>query len=277
METNSNSDWRAPQPWNWRKAALPALSVLCVALAAALIYVLTRPEPAPPAAPTGPVARPLNSLETAGLQALLSRQQSGAHKLSGTVTDTQGRQFGVQLSMTGASTAGVGTVTAGSTRGEALLDRGEVYLRGEQEFWAAMGVTGTVPPPPGWVAVGGEFLGGKLFMAPTKWTAALAPSAAALIEGDRYTQGQNSALIGPTDITHVNVDGMNVDISPTAAQAVTDEAAPLIAGRGTPPALNRTANGGWLLSTAAAKTPAPEAPEASTEPSTPESAAPPTP
>ncbi len=248
MDTDKNSDWRAPHRWDWRTTALRTSAALALALAAILVVVMTRTPAAPPPAMDGPTARPLSALEAAGVQAMLERQKAGAHKLAGTVTDAQGRTYGVQLSMTGNSAAGVGTITAGSTRGEALLDRGTVYLRGEQDFWAALGVTGRAPEPPGWVSIGGEFLGGKLFMAPSKWTADLSPSPTALLDGDRYSQGSASALIGDSDVTHVTVDGLDIDISTVTAQSVTDAAAPLVAGRGTPAVLKRAGNGGWMLS-----------------------------
>lgn len=260
MKKQGNDDWRAPRRTDWRKAVLPITGLIAVALAAALGYMLFKPPPPPPPAPPPPpTAHALTALETTGFQALLDRQKTGAHKMSGYVTDAGGRRFGVQLSATADNAVGVGVVTAGGTRGDALLDQGVVFLRGDQDFWSAMGVTGPAPAPPGWVNIGPNFLDGKLFMAPAKWTGILAPTPAASIDGDRYTLGDNSAVIGATDITHVTVAGIDVDIAPVAPQSVTDAAAPLIAGRGDAITLGRTNNGGWLL-----PVPAPAADEAPT-------------
>lgn len=51
-----------------------------------------------------------------------------------------------------------GTLTAGGLRGDVLIDAGAVYLRGDEPFWSALGVSGS-PPPPGWVILPPDFLG----------------------------------------------------------------------------------------------------------------------
>lgn len=248
MNAKANDDWRAPRRTNWRKAALPLTATVAVALAAALAYLLFKPPPPPPPAPPPPpTAHALSALETVGVQTLLDHQKAGAHKMSGTVTDSGGRTFGVQLSATADNVAGVGVVTAGGTRGDALLDQGVVYLRGDQNFWSALGVTGPAPAPPGWVNIGPDFLDGKLFMAPAKWTGFLAPTQAAIIDGNRYTVGTNTAVVSAADITHATVAGLDVDITSVVPQTIIDAAAPLISGRGDVVALGRTNNGGWLL------------------------------
>lgn len=246
MNKQANDDWRAPRRTEWRKTVLPITVLVAVALAAGLGYMLFKPAPPPPPPPPPPpTSHALTALETVGFQTLLDRQKAGAHKMSGTITDAGGRRFGVQLSATADNASGVGVVTAGGTRGDALLDQGVVYLRGDQSFWSAVGVTG--PAPAGWVNIGAAFLDGKVFMAPAKWTAILTPTPAAIIDGDHYRLGDNNAVIGATDITHVAVSGLNVDIAPVAPQSVIDAAAPLIGGRGDVVTLGRTTNGGWLL------------------------------
>ena len=256
MSAKGNDDWRAPRRTDLRKVALPLALVVAVALAAALVYVLLKPGPPPPPAPPAPpTAHALTALETVGVQALLERQKIGAHKMSGTITDAGGRTFGIQLAATADNVAGEGVVTAGGTRGDALLDQGVVYLRGDQNFWSALGVTGPAPAPPGWVNIGPDFLDGKLFLAPAKWTGILAPTPAAIIDGNRYTLGANHAVVSVADITHATVSGLDVDIAAAVPQTVIDAAAPLISGRGDAVVLGRTNNGGWLL-------PAPPAPPA---------------
>ncbi len=256
MNAKGNTDWRAPRSIDWRKAALPMSLVVVVALAAALGYMLFKPGPPPPPAPPAPpTAHALNALENVGMQTLLDHQKTGAHKMSGNITDAGGRTFGIQLSATADNVAGVGVVTAGGTRGDALLDQGVVYLRGDQNFWSALGVTGPAPAPPGWVNIGADFLEGKLFLAPAKWTGILAPTQMAIIDGNRYTVGANTAVISAADITHVTVSGLDVDLATVVPQTVIDAAAPLIAGRGDVVMLGRTNNGGWLL-------PSPPAPPA---------------
>ena len=256
MNAKGNDDWRAPRRMDMRKLALPVTAAVAVALAAALVYLLLKPGPPPPPAPPAPpTAHALNTLETVGMQTFLDHQKAGAHKMSGNITDAGGRTFGIQLSATADNVAGTGVVTAGGTRGDALLDQGVVYLRGDQNFWSALGVTGPAPAAPGWVNIGPDFLEGKLFLAPAKWTGILAPTPAAIIDGNRYTLGASSAVLSAADITHVTVAGLDVDLAQVAPQTVIDAAAPLIGGRGDVVMLGRTNNGGWLL-------PAPPAPPA---------------
>lgn len=272
MTTAGNTNWRAPKAFQWRKVIIPILLVALVAATAGVTWVLTRTDPPPPPPPpTVPTEHPLSQLEIAGITTLLARQRSGAHKASGTIV-VNGHTFGVQLTYLDDNTAGSGVVTAGGTRGDALLDQGTVYLRGDTDFWSALGVTGTPPPPPGWVNIG-DLLQGKLFYPPAKWTAALAPTPAARLDGSRYTVGPNSATItNASDITHYSVNDVDVDVTAAQPPDVLAAATQLGADHGPGAPLSRTAAGGWTLTA-----PAPPAPPAGTPTTAGSSPATPTP
>ena len=259
MTTTDNANWRAPKAFQWRRVIIPILILVAIAATAGLTWTLTRTDPPPPPpAPTIPTEHPLSQLEVAGISTLLSRQRSGAHKVSGTII-VNGHTLGVQLTYIDDNTAGSGVVTAGGTRGDALLDQGAVYLRGDTEFWSALGVTGPPPPPPGWVNIG-DLLQGKLFYPSAKWTAALTPTPAARLDGDRYMVGANSATItNASDITHYSINDVDVDVTAAQPADVLAAAAQLGADHGPGAPISRTASGVWTLAT-----PAPPAPPAAT-------------
>jgi hypothetical protein len=239
--------WRAPKTFNWRIFLVPAALVAAVALTAAITAFVVRsgPPPAPPprAAAT---ARPLTPLETTAINWLLGLHQSGAHKAVGTIA-VNGHKLGVQISYTDDAAAGSGSLTAGPTRGDALLDHGATFVRGDADFLSALGVSGPVPAPPFWINAG-DLLQGKLFYSSAVWTAALAPTPEAKIDGNSYSVGPNSAtILNGRDITHYAVNGVDVSVSPVPVPDVVAAATALGAnhGPGAPPA--HISSGGWQL------------------------------
>ena len=244
---NTDYNWRAPKPFNWHRVTVPATIAALIAITALVTAFLTRPDP--PATPTpqaAPTARALTPLETTAINTLLDLQRTGAHRSTGTIT-VNGHKFGVQTASTDDDAAGSGTITAGHTRGDALLDHGAVYIRGDDEFLAALGISGPIPPPPYWV-VAGDLLQGKLFYSPKTWTAALQPTPAAAIDGNTYTVGANSATINNAkDISHYNVNGVSVDITPGAVAEITNTAVQLGTGHGPGAVPTRSAPGSWQL------------------------------
>lgn len=265
MAASGNANWRAPRPFEWRKVIIPAVVLVVIAATAGLTWALTRSDPPPPPpAPVVPTEHALSQLEVAGITTLLARQRSAAHKASGTI-DVNGHTLGVQLSYIDDNSTGSGVVTAGGTRGDALLDQGVVYLRGDTDFWSALGVTGPPPPAPGWVNIG-DLLQGKLFYPPAKWTAALNPAPAARLDRDRYTVAANSATIpNATDITHYSVNDVDVDVTATLPTDVQAAAAQIGADHGPGAPLTRTPTGSWTL---AAATPPPAPTTAAGSPTT---------
>jgi hypothetical protein len=253
-------NWRAPKPFNWRRVTVPATIVVLITVTAVVTAFLTRPDP--PATPTSqaaPTARVLTPLETTAINTLIGLQRTGAHRSAGTIT-VNGHKFGVQTASTDDDAAGSGTITAGHARGDALLDHGVVYIRGDDEFFAALGISGPIPPPPNWV-VAGDILQGKLFYSPATWTAALLPTPAATIDGSTYTVGANSATIhNGKDISHYNVNGVSVDITTGTVTEITATAVQLGAGHGPGAVPTRTAAGSWQLPAGPPPPPPPPAP-----------------
>jgi hypothetical protein len=244
---STNYNWRAPKPFNWRRVTVPATIVALIAVTALVTAFLTRPDPpATPAPQAAPTTRALTPLEITAINTLLGLQRTGAHRSAGIIT-VNGHKFGVQTASTDDDAAGSGTITAGHTRGDALLDHGAVYVRGDDEFLAALGISGPVPAPPYWV-VAGDLLQGKLFYSPTKWTAALLPTPAARIDENTYTVGANSATLNNgKDISHSNVNDVSVDITPGTVAEITNNAVQLGAGHGPGAVPTRSASGSWQL------------------------------
>ncbi|MDM3928703.1 MULTISPECIES: hypothetical protein [Mycobacterium avium complex (MAC)] len=252
-------NWRAPRRRIRPPVVLAGLAALAVAvLVAATVAWLVRDRgtqtPAPPAPPSGP--RPLTVLEVAGINALLAQQTTGAHSLSGTIS-VNGRTLGLHCTYLADGTAGSGTLTAGGLRGDVLIDAGAVYLRGDEPFWSALGVSGS-PPPPGWVILPPDFLGGKVFVSPQVWTAALQPTEAARLDAHTYYSGHGnaSAVVADNGITHFSVDGVSADVRSVPVPDVVTPAQQLGAGHGPGAPLGRGPGGNWTLS---APAPAPTA------------------
>lgn len=242
--------WRAPQPRVRRRTVLAILSVLLVAALGGLVWwlaVLTHPV-APPPPPADSDTKPLTALETAGILSLLDKENVGAHNMSGTVT-ANGRTLGIQLSYLADGSVGSGTLNAGGMRGDVLIHEGVVFMRGDQAFWHALGVGGPVPPPPHWVLLPADFLGGKVFMAAQAWTAALRPTPTARLEGDTYFSGREdaSAKVGDNGLLSIHVGGVNADIRPITPAEVTGPATLLGTDRGPGVPMGRTPTGDWTL------------------------------
>lgn len=263
MLKSKRESWQAPRRTDWNKVSWILAGIAIVALIAGLVWVLTRPAPpAPPAPPPPPTAHALTALENTGMQAVLTRYKgAGAYSMNGQITVGK-NTFGIQLSTIADGSAGTGTLTAGGTRGDMLLDGGAVYLRGDSAFWSALGVTGAPPAAPGWAKVGPDFMDGKLFYPAAKWTSALAPTAQSMIDGNKYTSGGASAVIGGDGIAELELPGiLKAKIGAATAAQVNDVARPLIDQRGAFAEVNRSAGGRWTL-----PAPEPATPETSTTP-----------
>lgn len=248
--SGKRESWQLPRRTNWQKIATAAGVVVILGLVAALVWLLMRPGPqAPAAAPPPPTAHSLTAVENAGMQAILARYRgAAAYTMTGDIR--VGRNtFGVQWDTLADASAGTGTLKAGGTQGKILLDAGTVSVKGDQQFWSALGVTGVPPAAPGWVNVGPEFMDGKLFYPAARWTAALAPTAQAILDGDAYTVGTAAATVTGDGIAAVKLpDTLDVKVASANAPRITDTARPLIAERGgTPPVLQRSPSGGWAL------------------------------
>ncbi|MEB3035080.1 hypothetical protein, partial [[Mycobacterium] nativiensis] len=198
--------------------------------------------------PVESATKPLTLLESAGILSLLDKETVGAHSMSGTVT-ANGRTLGIQLSYLADGSVGSGTLSAGGMRGDVLINDGVVMLRGDQPFWRALGVGGPVPPPPHWVVLPADFLGGKVFMAAPAWTSALRPTPTARLEGETYFSGRDdaSAKVGEKGLLSIRVGGLSADIRPLTAAEVTGPAAQLGAEHGPGVPLGRTPAGDWTL------------------------------
>lgn len=248
MTTPDSMHWRAPQSIDRRWFIIPAAIIaLLVTAVATTMLIVDRDVPPPPPPPPAPTAHKLSALEAAGVTSLLERQKVGAHRVSGKVS-IGGRPIGVQLAYIPDGSAGSGTITAGGTRGEALLDQNTVYMRGDQAFWTALGVTGAPPAEPGWVNIGQEFLAGKIFYPVNAWTAALAPNPQAMLDGPTYTTPGGSATIVGTDITHYSVAGVDVEVAPADNDQTAATSAALNNDRGPGSPLTRGQAGEWTLS-----------------------------
>ncbi|MBZ4632012.1 hypothetical protein BB737_00360 [Mycobacterium avium subsp. hominissuis] len=240
--------WRAPRRRRLSPpvvlASVGLLTVVALVVAVVMWLVGDRPAPRPAPPPTG--ARPLTVVESAGVTALIDQQNAGAHSLSGKIS-VNGRTLGIQLGYLADGSTGSGTLTAGGLRGDVLIDAAVVYLRGGQPFWAALGVAGA--PPPGWVVLPPDFLGGKVFVSPAAWTAALLPTPAARLDGQTYYSGRGdaSATIGDKGITHFAVAGVTADVRAVPAAEVTTAAGQLGNGRGPGIPLGRDPAGTWVL------------------------------
>lgn len=248
--------WRAKPPSRINaRVVLAVVSVLLVAaVAGGAVWWFTRDEavaPPPPAQPVG--AQPLTALESAGIVALLEKEKVGAHGLSGTMS-VNGRTLGVQLTYLADGSAGSGTLSAGGLRGEVLIDGGVVFLRGDQTFWQAVGVAGAPPPPPGWVVLPPDFLGGKVFVSPQSWTAALLPTPGARLDGKEYSSGRGnaSATLGDKGIEGFRVAGLDADVRTVTPAEVTGPAGQLGAEHGPGVPLGRNPGGMWALPAPAA-------------------------
>lgn len=269
MQTEGTG-WQAPKQFDRRVVIYPAVLVALVAVTALITAVVVRATAPPPAAPLAPPAeRELTPLEAVAVNALLDRQRGGAVKATLTI-GVEGRSITAQLTYTGDMAAGSGTVSAGGTRGEALLDQGVVYLRGNQDFWTALGVGGAAPAAPGWAVLPPEFFEGKLFYPPAAWTAALAPTPEARINGGKYTVVKSWAHINGTStadnaaqtlpkgatlapmgqkvwIDHYAVPGVEADLVPADPAVVAAAAAPLNTDRGPGAPLVRDPKGSWAF------------------------------
>lgn len=250
----SSERWRAKPPFNPLHVIVPAVALVVVGLLVALGWLLVDRghKPAPP--PPVPTSHALSTLEAAGINALLERQRNGAHKSNGTVTVNGNRTITVAFSYTADGAAGVGTITAGGLQAEVLLDQNVTYMRAAPEFWTAVGVSAVAPTTTGWVIVGPDFLGGKLFTPAAVWTQKLAPTPDARIDGNKYQVGQATATVSATDIVSYTIDGVTMTVAPIEPVEVTNAAGPLIAERGDVLALTRGPNG-WTIG------PPPPAPE----------------
>lgn len=262
MQTDG-SGWRSDREWNGR-LVLQIGGVVALMLVAAVVtaFVVSRPAPPAPPPPPPPAARPLTALEAAGINFVLDHQRSVATRVAATVT-AEGRTISVQLAYTGDMTTGSGTVSAARTRGDALLEQGAVFLRGDQAFWTALGVAGPPPGDPGWAAVPPDFLEGKLFYSPAQWTTALTAGPNARLEGGAYTLGKWSArfnglndVVGAADskgitLTHYAVNGVEADVTPADPNEVAGAAASLGADHGPGVPLARDQVGAWAFGPAA--------------------------
>lgn len=267
LSTDGDS-WRAPRrrirPLHVTTAVLAVLILAASVWAIVWIVSDSKTPPPPPPVSTGP--KSLTTLETAGITALLNAQRTGPHAMNGTVS-ANGRSFGIQLTYMADASTGSGTLTAGGLRGDILIDQGTTYLRGDQPFWAALGVSGAPPAPPGWTVLPPDFLGGRVFLAPATWLAALAPTNTARLDGTTYFSGRSDASARVTDVgvTHIHVSGINADIRTITPAEVTGPAALVGAEHGPGVPLGRTPAGEWTLAPAVP----PVQPPASTTASTP--------
>ncbi len=254
LSTDGDS-WRAPRqrlrPLHVTVAALAVL--ILAAVVWAVVWIASDSNTPPPPTPVATGPKSLTTLETAGITALLNGQRNGPHAMNGTVA-ANGRSFGIQLSYIADGSTGSGTLTAGGLRGDILVDQGIIYLRGDQAFWSALGVSGTPPAPPGWTVLPPDFLGGKVFVTPGTWLAALAPTNTARLDGTTYFSGRGDASARVTDagITHIRVFGINADIRTITPAEVTGPAALVGADHGPGVPLGRTPAGEWTLVPAAA-------------------------
>ena len=243
--------WRAkPASRINARVVLVVVSVLLIAaLAVGAAWWFTRDQDGPPAPPAPLVgAQPLSALESAGIVALLDKEKVGAHALSGTLS-VNGRTLGVQLAYLADGTAGSGTLSAGGLRGDVLIDGGVVFLRGDQPFWQAVGVAGPPPATPGWVVLPPDFLGGKVFVTPQSWTAALLPTPSARLDGQKYSSGRGdaAATLGDKGIESFHVGGLDADVRTITPAEVTGPAAQLGAEHGPGVPLGRNPAGTWAF------------------------------
>lgn len=258
MQTDGSS-FRGDREWNSR-FVLQIAGVVALMLVAALVsaFVVSRPAPPAPPPPAPPAARPLTALEAAGISFVLDRQHTVASRVAATIT-AEGRTISAQLAYTGDMTTGSGTVTAGRTRGDALLEQGAVFLRGDQTFWTALGVAGLPPGEPGWAAVPPDFLEGKLFYPAAQWTTALTPGPEARLNGGTYTVGKWSArfnglseVVGAANsqgitLNHYAVSGVEADVAPADPNEVAGATAVLGADHGPGVPLARDQVGAWAF------------------------------
>lgn len=243
------------------------VAVAVVVAAAGLVGVALlapatqRPRPVPAALE----ARALVPLEAAGVRFLLDEQHEGGTEASTTFVDN-GREIGARIFYLGDMSIGSGTVRAGLDEGDALLDKGVVYLRGGQRFWASLGVSN--PAPADWVGLPPKFLGGKLFYPAAQWAAPLAPTPQASITGAKYTTPQAWAHINGTEnpgtaphhllagetltpqgktlwIDHYSANGVEADLIPTDVTKVEDKAAALAGNRKISAMLIQQSNDQW--------------------------------
>lgn len=251
-------NWRPKKAFDKRKVLYPVIAIVALTITALITALATHKEvPPPPPPPPVPTEHALSALEASGLNVLLDRQRTGAHRATGTIS-VAGRKLGIQLIYLADGSSGAGTLSAGSTRGEVLVDQNVVYLRGDEAFWTALGVLGAPPPPPGWVNIGPEFLEGKVFYPPTAWTAVLAPNPQSRIDGNRYTTVAGKATISGPDIAHFSVDGVDADVIAAKPEDVTAAAAPLNEGRGPGAPIHRDSKGQWSFGPSLDPVPAPE-------------------
>jgi len=254
ISTPESMHWRAPRAIDRKWFIVPtAVIALVVAAVVATALIVDREVPPPPPPPPAPTAHKLSTLEAAGVTSLLERQKAGAHRVLGKLT-VGGRPIGIQLTYIPDGSTGSGTITAGGTRGETLLDQNVVYVRGDQAFWTALGVIGAPPAEPGWVNVGPEFLEGKIFYPVNAWTTVLAPNPQAILDGNAYSTPGGSSTIGATDITHYTVAGIDVDVAVADNDQTAAAAAALNNDRGPGVPLMRSPAGEWTLSTPAPPT-----------------------
>lgn len=249
MLRKKRESWEAPRRRNWPKIGAAAAIAAIVILGAALAWSLTRPAPPPPPPPPPPpTAHSLTALESAGMQTYLARFKGpNAYSMSGSIFVGKNK-FGIELSQIGDRSAGVGTLIAGGTRGDMLLENGKIFLRGDTAFWSALGVTGASPQGSGWVDVGPDFLDGKLFYPSDRWTSDLAPSPRSIVDGMRYSAGTATATLGPEGITEINIPEVIVaKLGAINPPQVHDKARPLIEQRGEVIELQRSQAGRWTL------------------------------
>jgi len=172
---------------DYRKAPLlaPLAVTAAVGVLAVVVGLCAGPDQLPTSAPAAPTGRVLTASEAAGVQHLLDQQHRTAVTEVFSFT-AQGQSVAAKLSITADRASGYGTVGVGLADGQTLLDHGNLYMRGDQQFWQALGVDGADLGTNRWVRTPPEFFGRQLFTPPV-WTAALTPGPDARIRGALYT------------------------------------------------------------------------------------------
>lgn len=247
--------------------AVAAAALIVVAAVLAVVALLAPVKEIPRPVSVALEARPLVPLEAAGVRFLLDDQRAGGTEASTAFVDN-GREIGARIFYLGDMSIGSGTVRAGDDEGDALVDKGVVYLRGPQRFWASLGASN--PAPADWVELPPEFLGGKLFYPAAQWTVPLMPTPQARITGAKYSTPQAWAHINGTEnpgtaphhlrpgetltpqgktlwIDHYSANGVEADLIPTDPNKVEDKAAVLARDRKISAMLIQQSNDQWAF------------------------------
>ncbi len=253
---------------DYRKARpLAPLAVIATVGALAVgVGLCAGPDQPPPSALAAPTARVLTLSEAAGVQHLLDQQHRTAVTEVFSFT-SRGHWVAAKLSITADRTGGYGAVGVGLADGQALLDHGNLYVRGDQQFWQSLGVDDAELGTNGWVRTPPEFFDRQLFAAPV-WTDALTPGPDARIRGALYTVRAGWAHINGISgnppqnlpagatlmpqgrrvwIDHWAVGGSEGDLVPEDPDAVGAAAAELARQLPATVQLTRNPSGAWSL------------------------------